>query len=320
MTSLRSGVTAAWLLVCVIGIASSQGDDKWLVIEHGSGWLKVGWSSDAEPQMARNQIVKSPFTLIQPTKFGRIGSIASQKQVWTDVLKSKLDTSMQGQKVLLSYRSDVHENSIGYIENRLRDMGAAEVVIVRDATLAAKAHGLGTALVLQAGFHSNSAVAVINGVAETDTYVEYRKSGQSLTMELIERFSDSNYNYDQAEKFKKESCYVAVDYYSERRKNIANPDKFEVPELLFTPAGSRFNEGGVQSLVRDAINRSPKEFQEELWANVVIAGGSTLFPGFEQRLRRELRRKTHLRVNIHAAENRWATVWHGGKKHVSELL
>jgi len=46
---------------------------------------------------------------------------------------------------------------------------------------------------------------------------------------------------------------------------------------------------GCHHLVADAIGACPAELQQQLWGNVLLAGGSTLFPGFEGRLHSELR-------------------------------
>jgi len=334
MTSLRSGVAAAWLLACVIGLAASQGDDDSLVIEHGSGFIKVGWSSDANPKIALNFrgrhnysecLTQDPPTrrcaimrlnqaqiFTRPTSFGIITKIDEQKQVWADVLKSELGTSVQGRKVLIATRPNIRGYENQAIVKALTEMGAVEVSVEEDASLAAEAHGLKNAVVLQAGFGLNSAVAVVDYFAELSTYDESRISGDYLTTELKER--NKAQFYDEAEKFKQESCYVALDVQEEARNNPANLNKFNVIEDLFNPPAGRYEEKSVHKLVRNAIESLPQEYHKELWANVVIAGGSTLFPGFKERLQKELTQMTSHSVKIHAAENRWATVWQGGKK------
>jgi centractin len=61
---------------------------------------------------------------------------------------------------------------------------------------------------------------------------------------------------------------------------------------------------GMHNLVEDAIGRCQAEVQRELWSNVVLAGGSTLFRGFDTRLLSELRVTSKYPVKVIAPPER----------------
>lgn len=102
-------------------------------------------------------------------------------------------------------------------------------------------------------------------------------------------------------------------------------DRYEVPEALFAPA-SRIQIGedvdgvafsGLTALVRRAVDRVDVDIRRDLYSNVVVVGGSSLFPGLVVRLASELQEAlpTALKVKVHTgsemAERRWAA-WIGG--------
>ena len=64
------------------------------------------------------------------------------------------------------------------------------------------------------------------------------------------------------------------------------------PEILFTPelytfSGNNFTKfdgKGLHTLIFDSIKGSNPNLQTELYKNIVLCGGSTLFPGLSRRL------------------------------------
>lgn len=69
---------------------------------------------------------------------------------------------------------------------------------------------------------------------------------------------------------------------------------------------------GIQQFIYDAIMNCPYDIREEMWSNVVLSGGNTMFPGFAQRLERELSELAPMRVKIIAQPERNYLAWIGG--------
>jgi len=69
-------------------------------------------------------------------------------------------------------------------------------------------------------------------------------------------------------------------------------ERFQAPELLFNPGlnGIENTVGGASDMVFKAINDSPIDNRKELYANIMISGGTSLFPGFSTRLDNDIRR------------------------------
>jgi actin-related protein len=50
---------------------------------------------------------------------------------------------------------------------------------------------------------------------------------------------------------------------------------------MFSPSLLQLEIEGIHKLVVKAIEESPEEIRETLYANIMLGGGNTCFPGFE---------------------------------------
>ena len=87
-------------------------------------------------------------------------------------------------------------------------------------------------------------------------------------------------------------------------------------EVLFQPyLGVSSKMQGVHSLVYNAVRKidDPSE-RMEMYANIVLSGGSTLFPGFKERLHKEIAALAPgcARIKVIAQPEREHSSWIGG--------
>lgn len=80
---------------------------------------------------------------------------------------------------------------------------------------------------------------------------------------------------------------------------VINNERFLVPELLFSPSDIGLNQAGLAETIAASIASVPEQVQGLLWSNIVLTGGSTLFPGFVSRLERELRPLAPCEYDVH---------------------
>ncbi|EQB77053.1 hypothetical protein CB1_000145037 [Camelus ferus] len=130
---------------------------------------------------------------------------------------------------------------------------------VHQALLALYAYGRTTGLVLGSGHGTSYVAPIITGdLAPLDTY-------RLDVAELVHQIKEA-------------CCYVAMDMTAEMARAQAQAR----PNLL------GFNQPGLPQLALLSISRLETKQQEQLLANVVLDGGSTLLNGFPERLRQEL--------------------------------
>ncbi|EDW82658.1 uncharacterized protein Dwil_GK10108 [Drosophila willistoni] len=93
-------------------------------------------------------------------------------------------------------------------------------------------------------------------------------------------------------------------------------ERFTVPELLFNPSDIGIPQVGIPEAVADALQACPWQAHRELLLNILIVGGSSQFPGFLPRLKRDLRALVpdDLEVSLICPEDPVRYAWYGGRE------
>ncbi|KAL5697952.1 peptidylprolyl isomerase [Ranunculus cassubicifolius] len=91
-------------------------------------------------------------------------------------------------------------------------------------------------------------------------------------------------------------------------------ERFLVPEMLFRPADLGMNQAGLAECIIRAVNSCHPHLHPVLYESIILTGGSTLFPRFAERLKRELRPLVpdEYQVKIKTQEDPILGVWRGG--------
>jgi actin beta/gamma 1 len=92
-------------------------------------------------------------------------------------------------------------------------------------------------------------------------------------------------------------------------------ERFQCPEPLFEPFVVGLHKwGGVCGLFDSSIMRCDVEMREDLYANIVLSGGSTMFPGFADRMQKEITSLAPptMKINVIAPPERKYSAWIGG--------
>ncbi|XP_076967352.1 actin-like protein 10 [Tamandua tetradactyla] len=135
-------------------------------------------------------------------------------------------------------------------------------------------------------------------------------------------------------QLKKRCCYVSLDFEGDLRNPACHrpasfclsngcyihlsSERFCCPEPIFQPRLLGQAAPGLPALAFRALQKVPPTLRTQLADTVVLAGGSTLFPGFAERLDMELegqcRRHGYgaLRPRLVAKPGRGMAVWTGG--------
>lgn len=92
-------------------------------------------------------------------------------------------------------------------------------------------------------------------------------------------------------------------------------ERFAVPEILFHPSDIGIEQMGIPEAITHAISLTPREMHPHLYANIVLTGGNTVFPGFCERVGIEIRKlaPTEYDVNVFMPDNPITYAWHGGQ-------
>ena len=130
---------------------------------------------------------------------------------------------------------------------------------------------------------------------------------------------------------KEKLSYVALQYEREletalttqSQKSYELPDgsivslgneRFKCAEILFNPSLLGRDMHGVHTCIYQCINKCDENIRSQMYANIVLGGGGTLFPGMVERLTRELTNlvPSTTKIKILAPSYRQNSAWLGG--------
>ncbi|KAJ7814432.1 actin 1 [Mycena olivaceomarginata] len=265
--------------------------------------------------------------LKHPIQNGVVHNWSDMEAVWRHTLRNELrlgGESAEAHPVLLA---DAPDNPKANREKAaavlFEALGVPAFYVQAGAVLALYAAGRSTGVVLESGEGASACVPVYEGAALRWGVRGGDVAGRGYPMTTAaER--------EVVRDVKETVCYVALDFAREVEAQAAEPryelpdgqvitiadERFNVPETLFKPPpiDGESLRPGIHELIFKAVTSCDAELQPELYKNVVLCGGNTLFPGLPERLTKELRKLAppDVTVEIHAPRERKYSAWMGG--------
>src|SRR5690348_3141475 len=89
---------------------------------------------------------------------------------------------------------------------------------------------------------------------------------------------------------------------------------FRCPEVLFKPSLLGMQSEGIHVMTNKSIKKGGFDLRMDLYGNIVLSGGSTMLPGIEERLQKELTAlaPSSMKIKITAPPERRYSSWIGG--------
>ncbi|XP_046582664.1 actin, cytoskeletal 4-like [Haliotis rubra] len=162
-------------------------------------------------------------------------------------------------------------------------------------------------------------------------------AGRHLTSYLSRILHERGYNFTTSCEWsfisyiKEKLCYVAMDFESEMvsaaqsstiEKGYELPDgsvitigneRFRAPECLFQPSFMGMESTGIHEMVNSSVVNCDIDIRKDLYSNVVLSGGSTMYPGLADRMVKELSSivPSSIKVKVISPPERKYSVWIG---------
>eukprot|EP01126_Amoeba_proteus_P057650 TRINITY_DN734_c0_g1_i1.p1 TRINITY_DN734_c0_g1~~TRINITY_DN734_c0_g1_i1.p1 ORF type:complete len:388 (-),score=74.84 TRINITY_DN734_c0_g1_i1:88-1251(-) len=207
--------------------------------------------------------------------------------------------------------------------------------IAVQAVLSLYASGRTTGVVCDIGDGVCHTVPIYEGYSLPHAVSRLDLAGRDLTEYCMRLLTERGHAFTtSAEReivrdLKEKLSYVALDYEDEMEKPLTQVEKefeltdgqvilvgnerFRAPEALFNPSVLGRESVGIHEAIYNSIMRCDIDLRRDLYSNIVLSGGTTMMPGMENRLLKEIQRLVpKCMVKIIAPPERKFSVWIGG--------
>lgn len=277
------------------------------------------------------------LTLMHPVRNGIVVDWEAAELIWRHVLENDLRLDTQDHPLLFTDPPfNPASNREKLMEVAFESLHAPALYVASQSVLSVYANGRVNGLVVDTGHGVSYTVPVFHGYNLPNGIQRLNLAGQHLTTFLAEKILRSSFpvkkeDMDTMENIKHQYCYVASDFQKEQGRPddkcwrcLKLPDGqmitvgkelFQCPELLFNPPETSGPSSlGLPRMVEQSLYTVPQELRKDMEQNVLLCGGSSLFPGFEGRFKAELLHclGPDAQVDVAAQPNRNLSVWIGG--------
>ncbi|XP_050063449.1 actin-like isoform X2 [Aphis gossypii] len=213
-----------------------------------------------------------------------------------------------------------------------------KVLLMNKSTLSLYSCGKTTGLVVDSGYESTQVIPIYEGYPISHAMRNMPVGGWHLTQFLKQMINSRGYSltttrdWERIKHMKQTFCYCAIDFQKElsmfgkdKEQRYTLPDGMIVninneaircSEAMFDPTMLSLDKpvkDGIHSLVQGSIGNCNVNERNDLYDNIFLAGGNTLFSGFPERLKSMIDEGLPgTEVRITAPLDREYSTWIGG--------
>jgi len=275
----------------------------------------------------------------QPIEHGIVSNWDDMEKVWHHTLYSELRVSPEEHPILMTEASlnpKLNREKMTKIMFEVFNVPCLYVNV--QAVLALYSSGRTTGVVLDSGEGISHTVPIYEGYAIPHAIQKILLAGSDLTEYLREILKERGLAFTTPAELEivrdiKETMTVVVSDFNEAmkdaeeshacEKNYELPDgrkiligneRFRCPEILFNPSLAGHDLEGVHKYCFDSVMKCDNDVRKDLFANIILSGGSTLFEAMGERLWQEIHNLTpsNGRIKVLAPPERLYSVWLGG--------
>ncbi len=274
-----------------------------------------------------------------PIEHGIVDDWNSMERIWHYTFYTDLRIDPSEHPVLLTEAPlNPRSNRERMGEIMFETFNVPALYVATQAVLSLYASGRVTGTVIDIGDGVSHIVPIFEGFALSHAIERVDLAGRDVTRYLQRLLRQkgvtlmSSAEMEIVRDIKEKLCYVALDPEKEvmlskkvagMEKSFMLPDgetinvgveRFLAPECFFNPSAVGKELEPLDDLIVGAIYECDVDLRRDLFSNIVLSGGSTMYPGFKERLAKEIKEQIpdSVDVRIISPPERMYSVWIGG--------